>query len=150
MQFFADTSRTSCLTRNVLTRQGPTSKVACTRFIPDRPGTSKYLSPKEKKPGRGRVIGKRWSKNYLSKILRNACINLGIEGINMYVDTRRRTAKALGKTYTPKKSATQPAMCQRHLNGISEQPGTGTADNIEGQKVTDQYRINVLGGRKRS
>lgn len=60
------------------------------RGMPDLPFS------RHKKPGRGRVTGKRWSKNYLSKIWRKACINLGVEGIDMYGGTRNSTATKVG------------------------------------------------------
>ena len=56
---------------------------------------------RHRSPGQGRVVGKQWGKNYLYKLWKKACRNLGIEGIDLYGGCRHSTATNLAKFATP-------------------------------------------------
>jgi integrase len=114
---------------------------ALPRGLPDLPFF------RHRKGGRGRVVGKRWGKNYLAKLWKKACDNLGIEGVDMYGGTRHSTATALGKVCTPEEV--------RDVTGHTSKAFERYFQNTQGRalrvtqrvkKLTDQHVINILGG----
>ena len=53
-------------------------------------------------PGRSGVeAGAKFGPRYLYKWWKKACLNLGVEGVDLYGGTRHSTATALGKICTP-------------------------------------------------
>ena len=96
------------------------------------------------------MIGKRWGKNYLSKIWRKARINLSVESVDMYGGTRHSTATTLGKICTPEKVRDATGHTSKALERyFQNSQGRALRITQRVKKLTDQHQTNVLGEKKK-